>query len=518
MKLIFVCPVVIIGVVSVDSASVDPPLRKLRRQLDNTQQTIRDTYPAISYEEEKSNGIYLDFWNRWLLQDNSMKTTTPVALASSQPTKAPTRQPLSPATAAPIVSPTTLPVTQLPPLSPTPVLPPPVSVVPISAMPSTAPSLAPNDEISVAPSSMPTTLPVVPQTVAPATNRPTTQAPVGIPPTAPRRTLLQILETLPELSTLRAAIATVDSNRNISPFLTQVLNNPNTSLTLFTPVNSGFSALGEIIPGYLAQLLTPNFGLHLFDLLAYHGTSGIISTANFPISNLPMLAAGRVNVTSSSNSTFVVRTLSPQAAQILLPLNIPATNGLVHIVNNVLLPQFVFQNLLEGVASSNSRNGGQFSTLLRLVTIAGLEATFAEATGVTMLAPINAAIPIETERFLVRPGNEDILTAVLTYHIVTELFNYAVQAVPTQVLLESLQGENILAGLVRLSDNGLLTQYNRANQLGYLVVRENILYAIDSILIPASLEMVVPQRPTSNTTTVFAFDSSLEMTPNGERK
>jgi uncharacterized surface protein with fasciclin (FAS1) repeats len=332
-------------------------------------------------------------------------------------------------------------------------------------------------------------------------------APVTQPPTPPPGTLLQLIRTKPELSTLASAIATDEANRNIPPFLAQILNNTRTSITLFAPVNSAFDALADIVPGYLAQLVTPSFGLQLFDLLAYHATSGVVPTATFPRSNLPMLAAGRVNITSSINDTFFVRSLSPVPAQILPPFDIQATNGLMHVVNNVLIPQFVFQNLIEGLLSANARNGGQFSTFLRLISAAGLESTLEEASGVTLLAPTNAAIPIETERFLLQPGNEEILTAVLRYHVITELFNYSVQSVPTVLLVETLQGESIVVGIVFLPDGGVLTRYSQANQLGFFVVRENIVYRIDTILVPPTLRNVVPRGLNSNTTIASAVDS-----------
>jgi uncharacterized surface protein with fasciclin (FAS1) repeats len=493
------------------SESTDASPRTLRRVQDNSQTRESQQLPESSYKDEISNVVYAELWNRWLLQDMSVKTRSPVAVGTKIPTKPPTKKPVSPPLIPPIMTPTSLPVAPLPP-QPFP----PLSQAPVPA-PSRSPSLSPNESPSVSPSSAPVTL--APQSVAPATKLPSTAAPVA--PTPAQGTLLQLVQTTPDLSTLASAIATDEANRNIPPFLAQILNNTRTSITLFAPVNSAFDALAQIAPGYLAQLITPSFGLQLFDLLAYHATSGIVPTSAFPRSNLPMLAAGRVNVTSSMNNTFFVRSFSPAPAQILPPFDIPATNGLAHVINNVLLPQFVFQNVMEGLVSANARNGGQFSTLLRLIAAAGLETTLEEASGVTLLAPINAAIPIETERFLLQPGNEDVLTAVLTYHVITELFNYSVQSVPTVLLVDTLQGETIVVGIVFLPDGGVLTRYSQANQLGFFVVRENIVYRIDTILVPPSLRNVVPRGPSNNTTTASATVSSSvhneDMIPSGKR-
>ena len=489
------------------TASIDVSPRSLRRQHEKSQQKERENFSATSYEEELSNELYSEMWNRWLLQDMSVKTKSPNIVGILNPTKAPTKRPESPPIARPIQIPTRLPVAPLP---PQPISP--ITTAP-EISPSRSPSFSPNEAPSVAPSNAPLTS--VPQSARPITNRPTTPAPVPRPPTPSSGTLLQLIRSTPDLSALAAAIATDEANRNIPPFLAQILNNTRTSLTLFAPVNSAFDSLAQIAPGYLAQLRTPRFGLQLFDLLAYHITSGVVPTASFPKPNLPMLAAGRVNVTASSNNTFVVRSFSPVGAQILPPFDIPATNGLAQVVNNVLVPQFVFQNLLEGLLLANARSGGQFNTLLRLITAAGLETTLEEATGVTLLAPTNAAIPIETERFLLQPGNEEILTAVLTYHVITELFNYSVQPVPTVLLVQTLQGEPIVVGIVFLPDGGVLTRYSQANQLGFFVVRENIAYRIDTILIPPSLRNDVPRGPNNNSTTASSIDPSQEAEASG---
>jgi uncharacterized surface protein with fasciclin (FAS1) repeats len=76
---------------------------------------------------------------------------------------------------------------------------------------------------------------------------------------------------------------------------------------VFAPVNSAFVALDRLVPGYLAKLLTPNFGLHLFTILSYHVTPGQVLTTSFPVQNLGMFAGGSVNV-SGSTGDFQVET------------------------------------------------------------------------------------------------------------------------------------------------------------------------------------------------------------------
>ena len=516
MGLIFQFQFAIFALLTAHVVSTDRSLRRLRRQPSNHLEVAHSN----SYREEVEDEIYLELWERWLQKDQSMKTTAPIAPippTTRQPTKSPVRPPLSLPTNAPVTSkaPLTPPFPTMPgslsPFSRAPVAVP--KAAPVVA-PSASPSIFPSQNPSISPfskaptSSAPVTkvptssVPVtkVPTSSAPVTKAPTSQAPVP-PPTAPRGTLLQFVQSVAELSTLLTAITTSDANRNMPPFFLEVLNSTNTSITLFAPVNAGFTNLAQIVPGYLTQLLTPNFGLHLFEIIAYHATPGIILSSTFPRTNLRMLAGGTVNVTAGTS--FAVQSSSTAPAQILPPPDVRATNGVSQVVNNVLLPQFVFFNLFEGLQFANSQ--GQFSTLLRLIAAAGLEATLAEATGVTLIAPVNSGITAITETFLLQPGNEAILSDVMRYHVLTELFNFAAQKTSTVDLYDTLlQGARVVVGVVPMADGGVFTRYNQAVQSGYSLARESILYTVDRLLIPPLLRPVVPGVIFTNSTPVTA--------------
>ena len=406
----------------------------------------------------------------------NVPTASPVVAPTNTPVSAPSDSPTNVPSASPEVAPTNAPVT-------TPTNPP-------SDEPTTRPTRAPVGTPTAPPKNQPTKKPVVAPTDKPTAAPivlPTTKAPAVAPD---ERTLLQIIQDTPELSTFLTAIETSDRNREIPPFIAKELNGTD-ALTVFAPINSGFDALETVVPGYLAMLLTPEFGLHLFSILGHHVTSGSITTADFPIADLPMFAEGTIDVTGSAETGFNVVSSSPaEEATILEPIDIRATNGILHLVNQVLVPQFVTENLVSALEDSEGNN---FSTLLRLIRAAGLDMALAEMEGVTLLAPTNDAIPPETEQFLLAPGNEDILNATINYHVINQLFNYAAQSIPNILLVETLQGENIVVGLVRDGPDGVAVSYNQATQQGYFPVQQNIGYIIDRILVPTSLSTVVPR-------------------------
>ena len=403
-------------------------------------------------------------------------TDAPVSAPTVPPTKSPTAAPVVAPTKAPVATPTTDPPTDEPVGAPT-------------ARPIQRPSKAP----VVSPTDMPTKSPVVAPTDLP------TKAPVVVPTTeapviAPDKTLLEIIQDTPELSTLLTAIETADNNREIPPYIAEELNSTD-PLTIFAPINGAFDAFETALPGYLDMLLTPEYGLHLFSILAYHVTSGTVSTADFPVTDLAMLAEGTVNVTGSSDSGFTVVTSTQVVddASIVEPFDVLATNGILHSVDNLLVPRFVTENLMSALEFLQVTQGDNFSTLLRLIRAAGLETTLAELEGVTLLAPTNDAIPPETEQFLLAPGNEEILNATITYHVINQLFNYAAQSIPNILLVDTIQGEKIVVGLVTEGTDGVAVSYNQATQQGFFPVQYNIGYVIDRILVPTSLSTVVPR-------------------------
>jgi len=479
--------------------------RSLRKKGGKSQQSA---YSSIYSVVKEHDAIDYELWERFLRDEASMSiipSASPVARPTPSPVAAPTKSPVAAPTRAPAVAPITRP-TPSPIISPTrspeavpteaPVARPTTSPVvrPTQAPVAAAPTASPVAQPTPSPVVSPTQAPIAAPTEVPAT-LPPTEAPVPvvsptvsptIAPTTTRVTLLELVQTVPELSTLNAAITAADDNRNMPPYLAEVLSSDG-PLTVFAPVNSAFDALEEVAPGYVAELLTPDFGLQLFTILSYHATAGIFLSTDFP-QELEMLAGGSVAVTGGV--PFQVESSSPLTAVQLEPFDVRASNGVAHLVSNVLIPQFVTQNLIDVLAAQ----GEQFTTLLRLVMAAGFVDELAMAERVALLAPTNAAIPLQTEQFLLQPGNEEILREVLLYHVIDELFNFSAQMVPNILLKPTLQGENIVVGLVLPDGETVMASYNQAVQEDFFLTQDNIAYQIDTILVPPTLSTVVPRR------------------------
>jgi hypothetical protein len=99
----------------------------------------------------------------------------------------------------------------------------------------------------------------------------------------------------------------------------------------------------------------------------------------------------------------------------------------------------------------------------------------------------------QTEEFLLMAGNEDILLAVLSYHILNSVVNYVIQSVPNILLKETLQGENVIVGLIFGDNQEVIVSFNQANRRGERLTQQNIIYDVSTVLVPPSMSSVVPR-------------------------
>jgi uncharacterized surface protein with fasciclin (FAS1) repeats len=199
--------------------------------------------------------------------------------------------------------------------------------------------------------------------------------------------------------------------------LLPALTDPNAQLTVFAPTNAAFTALTTTLGVTTAQLLAlPN----LADILKYHvlGTE-VVSSA---ITNGQI-----VQPLSTTNTLKLTVTTAPAVfvnqAQVTTP-NVQADNGVVHVLNAVLLP-------VETVADVAIDGSANFSTLVAAVVQARLlPALTNPASQLTVFAPTNAAfaalatsLSTTTAGLLALPNLADILT----YHVLgTEVVSSAI--------------------------------------------------------------------------------------------
>lgn len=142
-----------------------------------------------------------------------------------------------------------------------------------------------------------------------------------------------------------------------------------------------------------------------------------------------------------------------------------------------------------GVAADNEN----FTTLVAAVTAADLVGTLNSAGPFTVFAPVNAAfdkLPEGTLATLLMPENKEMLTSILTYHVVSGTFTAAavIKAITDndgKFAVKTVQGgiltASLLEGKVILTD----TKGNVSTVVIADVAASNgIVHAIDSVIMP----------------------------------
>ncbi|HEX5025620.1 MAG TPA: fasciclin domain-containing protein, partial [Agriterribacter sp.] len=257
--------------------------------------------------------------------------------------------------------------------------------------------------------------------------------------------------------------------------LTEALNKPG-ALTVFAPDNSAFAAAG--FPDETAVKNAPVDILK--GILLYHVLGSKITAAQVPVgSNTPVktLSEQDIYVTSKSGKVSV-------NGAAVIKADIMASNGVIHVINKVLIPPT--GNIVDLVAGNPD-----FSLLLAAVlrasegstNVAGL---LSGSGPLTVFAPTNMAFSkaglstIES----INAANPDDLTAILAYHVVaarvfsTDLVNNA--KVPT------VNGEKITVklGNKKAAVEGKSNTSPSLITAADLVTTNGVVHVIDQVLLP----------------------------------
>lgn len=110
--------------------------------------------------------------------------------------------------------------------------------------------------------------------------------------------------------------------------LTEALSNSDLSITVFAPTDEAFEALPE---GTLDELLLPENRDQLAQLLTYHVVDGEVRSTDLTSGDVDTLAGAPVTVTVGEESVTV------NEANVVTT-DIEASNGVIHVIDTVLLP------------------------------------------------------------------------------------------------------------------------------------------------------------------------------------
>jgi len=220
------------------------------------------------------------------------------------------------------------------------------------------------------------------------------------------------IDDLPEANTIAdIAIANGDFSILVAALqkanLVDAVADKSASLTVFAPTNDAFNALlTDLGAGSLDEIPQET----LTSVLLYHVIDGKAMSSDLSSGYFPTLAvSGENNVSlyvNVENGVFINKNSEVTTA------DIEADNGVIHVINKVLLPPSVVN-----IALQNEN----FTTLVQAVTKAGLVDALNGSGPFTVFAPTNDAFETLFNELGIS-GIDDLTTEqlvpILTYHVV----------------------------------------------------------------------------------------------------
>jgi transforming growth factor-beta-induced protein len=189
--------------------------------------------------------------------------------------------------------------------------------------------------------------------------------------------------------------------------LVSALSDASKTYTVFAPTNEAFSALftslGATLDDLSAETLTP--------ILLYHVVDGYVPSSEVQTGYVPTLStAFGENVSLQVN---VADGVKLNSSVNVIATDVVATNGIIHVIDNVLLPPTVVE-----IAQQNPL----FSTLVLAVIKADLAGTLSGEGPFTVFAPTNdafAALFTSLNVSGVDALSKEALTPILLAHVVS---------------------------------------------------------------------------------------------------
>lgn len=136
--------------------------------------------------------------------------------------------------------------------------------------------------------------------------------------------IVQIAASNADFSTLVAAVKAaglVDTLSGTGPF------------TVFAPTNEAFAALPA---GTLDMLLKPENKATLTSILTYHVVAGSVYAKDVKVGSVTTVNGAKFTVSVDNGSLYLTDDKGNKAK--IVTTDIPASNGVIHVINAVLLP------------------------------------------------------------------------------------------------------------------------------------------------------------------------------------
>lgn len=279
------------------------------------------------------------------------------------------------------------------------------------------------------------------------------------------------------LSTLLAAVTAADLGSTL-------LNAP--EITVFAPSNAAFTAaLQAFGAADLNQLVAKIGGIgNLQTILGFHVVPAVAFASDLAATNTFTTVAGQSLTVAKSASGVTVTDAKGNVARVTTA-DVAIENGVVHVIDRVLLPNYTLPNIVEAATAAN------LTVLLQAVTAANLGGTLLNAEAITVFAPTNQAfsnlltsLSVSSLQGLIDAIGIDAVTKVLGFHVVPA----------TAFSFDLAQGDQMvptLAGqMLKVTRTGNAVRVTDAADNVYNVVTADVaisngvVHVIDGVMLP----------------------------------
>ncbi len=258
------------------------------------------------------------------------------------------------------------------------------------------------------------------------------------------------------------------------------------AITVFAPSNAAFDAALEAFDvADLSQLAVKVGGVeNLQSVLGFHVVPAVAYARDLSPTNTFNTLAGQ-NLTVRVNGSAVTVTDATGNTVNVIAADVPIENGVVHVIDGVLLPELELPTIVEAATEAN------LTVLLDAVNAAGIGQTLLDAEAVTVFAPTNdafaallAELNLDSLQELVAAIGLEGVQKVLGFHVVPAVaFSFDLQegsqTVPT------LSGENLT--VVRTGNEVTVTDASGKTYrvvAADVAVENGVVHVIDGVLLP----------------------------------
>lgn len=283
----------------------------------------------------------------------------------------------------------------------------------------------------------------------------------------PEGSIVDLALASPDLTTLVTALQAAD--------LVGALADEDALFTVFAPTDEAFAALGD---DAIAALLADTEALT--NVLLYH----VVGEAAVDSIDATALYGQMVTMLNEADVTIDVRDgeLFINDSKVIIK-DIPASNGIIHVIDMVLIPESEDAAEPTGTIVDIALADPQFSTLVTALEAADLVSTLADETAVfTVFAPTDDAFALlGTDTINSLLADVPTLTNILTYHVIGD------QAVgsATAISLDGSDVEMLNGDTVSVSvQDGTLYLNDSAVIVPDVVATNGVIHVIDAVLTP----------------------------------